>query len=198
MKLLMMLISVFALSVVAETVTLLPSADTYTIPAGGCFGNQNQILCANKTSAGHPDERMLLLWDLSDYSGREVSSALLNLDVFYQCGSGSGTVTQFFAAVEEWDESWSGTHVSIESTPSGNYHFLGCGWSQIEIDDLVQRWLNGEITNFGIVFKVNGTYPFTKCYSRETTHSPFLELTMTENAFEASTWAGIKRTMSED
>ena len=182
----------------AETVTLQPTADTYTIPAGGCFGNQNQILCANKSSAGHPDERMMLLWDLSEYSDRELTSAFLNLNVFYQCGSGSGTVTSFFAATEAWDESWSGSHVSIESTQSGGYHFLGYGWCQVGVDALVQRWLSGEISNFGLVFKVNGTYPYTKCYSRETDSSPYLELCFGENAIEANTWAGIKRTWAVD
>jgi len=183
---------------IAETVTVMPSADTYTVPSGGRFGFGNEILCANKSSAGHPDERMLLLFDLSEYAGEDVISAELNLDVFYQCGSGSGTVTQFFGATEEWDENWSGAHVSIESSSSGSYHFLGYGWSQVDISSLVQRWLAGEIPNYGLVFKVVGTYPFTKCYSRETTHSPFLELTLNENAFEANTWAGIKKTWNMD
>ena len=188
------LIFLFALLAFAETVTVQPMADTYTIPAGGCFGNENEILCANVSSAGHPDERMMLLWDFGEYSGRDVTSALLNLNVFFQCPSGSGTMTQFFALTEDWDESWSGSHVSTEATLSGSYHFLGLGWCQVEIGALVQRWLSGEISNFGIVFKVNGAYPYTKCYSRETGDSPYLELTFSENALEANTWAGIKGT----
>lgn len=190
----LLLVLLIAYGAIAETITVSPLADTYTVPTGGCFGFENEIRCANKSSAGYPDERMQLLFDLSEYSGENVISAKLNLEVFYQCGSGSGTVTQYFAATEEWDENWNGTHVSIEATPYGSYHFLGYGWSQVDVTTLVQGWLNGEISNYGIVFKVNGTYPFTKCYSRETTHSPFLEITLSENAFEANTWAGIKRT----
>jgi len=189
-----MILLTAALAVMGETVTVQPAADTYTIPAGGCFGSENAIMCANKPSAGHPDERMLLLFDLTEYQGREVVSAEVNLDVFFQCGSGSGTNTEFYAAAEEWDESWSGAHVSIEASPSGDYHFIGMTWHQIEIGSLVQRWLDGEIPNYGVVFKVNGTYPWTKCYSRETAYSPFLELELAENAFSTCTWAGIKRT----
>ncbi|PIE52026.1 hypothetical protein CSA37_08685 [Candidatus Fermentibacteria bacterium] len=198
MKTSVIILMIAAIAVMAETVTVNPSADTYTIPAGGNFGSQNKIQCANKPAAGHPDERMMFLFDLSAYAGRTVESAVLNLEVFFQCGSGSGTNTQFFAATQSWDESWSGAHVSIESSPSGTYHFSGIKWHQIDVTDLVQRWVDGEIDNYGIVFKVLGTYPWTKCYSRETTHSPFLELTMSGNALSSNTWAGIKSTWMVD
>jgi len=193
---LILLLAAFALH--AETVTIQPSADTYTIPAGGCFGSENEIMCANKSSAGHPDERMLLLFDLSPYAGRDLVLAELNLKVSFQCGSGSGTNTRFFAATEAWDESWSGAHVDMESTFSGNYHFIGMKWHQVDITDLTRRWISGELTNFGIVFQVNGVYPWTKCFSRETGNSPFLELTFSGQALENTSWAGIKRTWAEN
>lgn len=191
MRILAVLIAV-ALSAHGEGYVLAPASDSYTIPAGGCYGTEIELLLANKSSSGHPDERSMIFWDLSEYAGRTVLSAVIRIDVFFQCGSGSGTDTEFFAATGYWDESWSGAHVPIETSPSGEYFFLGNGWHEIEASSLVQRWLSEEIPNYGVVFRVNGVYPYTKCRSRETTSGPELVLELEDNHLEPYTWAGIK------
>lgn len=181
-----------ALAAYGENIVLAPSSDSYTIPAGGCHGAESELLLANKSSSGHPDERTMIFWDLSEYSGRTVVSAVIRLNVFFQCGSGSGTDTEFFSAVQYWDESWSGAHVAIESLPSGEYFFLGNGWHEIDASALVQRWLSEEIPNYGVVFRVSGAYPYTKCRSREANNGPELVLQLEENHIEPHTWGGIK------
>lgn len=189
------ILTLAAFAALAETVTLEPSADTYTFPSGGCYGDDIQLLMANKPAAGHPDERTMLQWDLAEYEGRIVLFAEIKLNVFFQCGSGSGTDTNLYAVTETWDETWSGAHASIEAAPSAEYFFLGNGWHEIEVTNLVQRWLSGDVDNNGVSFKVDGTYPYTNCHSRETQYSPVLEITLEENALTPCTWAGIKRSL---
>ena len=46
-----------ALAAYGESLVLAPSSDSYTIPAGGCYGTEIELLLANKSSSGHPDER---------------------------------------------------------------------------------------------------------------------------------------------
>jgi hypothetical protein len=188
----MMLLIVTLNFVFAETVSLDPVADTFTTPSGGCHGTEETLDIANKASAGHPDERTMLVFDLSDYAGRTLISATLNLNAYFQCPSGTGTNTQLFAAEQAWDETWSGTHVSHTSQIWQSYHFLGLGWHHLDVTDLVAEWLSGSFVNHGFVIQVDGVYPYTRFHSRETSNSPYLTLEMEELALGADTWAGIK------
>jgi len=176
-----------------EIIVLDPVADTYTLPAGGCFGTSNELLLANKSSSGHPDERTMILWDLSAYEGRCVNSATLKVNVFFQCPSGQGTYTQIYAVTESWDESWSGAHASCAASPAVSYHFTGTGWHEIDVTELVSQWLSCELDNCGLVLKVAGVYPYTKFRSRETgANGPLLEVDLEQQALEAVSWAGVK------
>ncbi|MCK5131287.1 MAG: DNRLRE domain-containing protein [Candidatus Sabulitectum sp.] len=184
---------IFTALLFGETVSLNAVADTYTLPAGGCFGTSNTLLIANKSASGHPDERTMILWDLSAYQGRSVNSAALKINAFFQCGSGQGTNTKVYAGTQIWDESWSGTHVSCAVDPVAVYHFVGLGWHQIDITGLVSQWLSGGVDNCGLVLKVAGVYPYTKFHSRETgANGPILVLDLEEQNLDAMTWTGVK------
>lgn len=176
-----------------ETVELDPVEDTYTIPAGGCFGSLNELDIANKSSAGHPDERTMILWDTSEYEDRVVISGTLKINAFFVCPSGEGTYTKIYAVTQSWDESWSGTHASHAADPVVSYHFLGTGWHEVDVTALVSQWLSGGQENFGLVIQVVGVYPYTKFRSRETgSNGPVLEIVLQQQALEAVSWAGVK------
>ncbi len=194
------LLSVLLITVVAmaETVTLEPINDTYTQDVPGCHGNKTNLILVNKPSCGQPDTRVSIMWDLSEYVGVDITSAVMKLDAYFQCGSGTGTSCNIYAITEEWDESWSGSHHAHETAGSGTYFFQGLGWHDIDVTDLVQRWVNGEIDNNGLVLRVVTIYPATKFYSSETVNSPELVLTYEGHALSANTWAGIKSTWAVD
>ena len=174
------------------TVDLLPSDDTFTKPAGGCNGSLNHLDLANRPSSGHPDERVMILWDLSEYMGATVESATLYTNAFFQCPSGAGTFTKFYHATESWDESWSGAHVQHGTTSWLSHHYSTLGWTGVDVTDLVQEWLGGSIENHGIVLQVSGVYPWTKFHSREVSgNSPYLRLELPE-ALNQGTWGSIK------
>jgi hypothetical protein len=185
-QLLMLLCSMTA------TVQLPPAADTYTLPSGGCWGSETHLQVANKPASGHPDERAMLMWDLEDWSGATVTSAEMRLNIFFQCPSGQGTYVEVYAVTEEWDESWSGSHASRGTEVWATHHFEDLGWDTVDITDLVQAWVDGEMDNHGLVMVVDGVYPWTKFHSREASQGqPCLELEA-DLAFDQTTWAGVK------
>ncbi len=176
----------------SDTFDLLPVEDTYTLPSGGCYGSLNYLQIANKPASGHPDERAMMLWDLSEHMGATATNATLYINIFFQCPSGAGTYTEFYHATESWNESWSGAHVQHGSTSWQSYHYSTQGWVGVDVTDLVQAWLDGTIENHGVVLQVAGVYPWTKFHSRETSsNSPYLRLEFPE-ALEQDTWGSIK------
>ena len=178
----------------SDTFDLVPAADTYTLPSGGCYGALNYMQIANKPASGHPDERAMMLWDLSEHMGATATSATLYINIFFQCPSGAGTYTEFYNATEPWDESWSGAHVQHGSTSWRSYHYSNSGWVGVDVSDLVQAWLDGTIENHGVVLQVAGIYPWTKFHSRETSaNSPYLRLEFPQ-ALNPDTWGAIKAT----
>lgn len=190
--------AILALAAIGLSQTLLiePVSDTYTLPGGGCFGTDVELLLGNKPSSGHPDERTMIIWSLDEYAGYEVQAAALRLNVFFQCPSGSGTATTVHGAMQSWDETWSAGHIQIQNEAAADYFFLGTGWHEIDVTELVQQWLFGEIENNGLVIKVNGIYPWTKCHSRETEDGPVLEMTLVEQSFDCLSWGGIKKALN--
>jgi hypothetical protein len=176
----------------AETVTLEADMDTYTLPTGGCFGASGELWHANKPAVGHPDERVMVHFDLSGYTESDLESATLHMKVFFQCPSGQGTFSHVLAVTEPWDESWSGTHAACGTTVYQSYHFLGMGWHELDVTALVEDWLDGSLANQGLVLKVIGIYPWTKFRSRETAFAPYLTIEIDEQALESTTWGGIK------
>lgn len=169
-----------------------PQADTYTMPSGGCWGTETHLQIANKPAVGHPDERVMIRWDLEEWSGSDVSSAEVFLNAYFQCPSGQGTYVEVFAVTEDWDESWSGAHAQHGTEVWATHHFDDLGWDSVDITGLVQAWVDGGLENYGLVMVVDGTYPWTKFHSREASQNrPYLELEL-DLAFDGSTWAGIK------
>jgi hypothetical protein len=194
MKALALLLALSAMAV-ADTYDIDAMMDTYTKPTGGCYGYGNELCLANYSASGHPDERVMIYFDLSGYMGDVLNSATLNVFAFFQCGSGQGTNTQIFAVTQVWDESWAGAHATHDPNVYQTYFFQNLGWHDIDVTSLVSDWLDGSVTNHGLVIKVLGVYPWTKLRSRETTLVPYLTVDIQEQALQQTTWGSLKASL---
>ncbi len=183
---------------VSYAVDISPAADMTTTPTETATTTGYIEICF-RPAHGHPDTRGSILFDLSDYSGWAAESAILNVDVFYISGCGLPTTFHTFAATEEWDESWTGTHLSHGTTYWGIFTLDELGWYQLDITDLVNAWLSQSVDNYGLVFEsVNNNQAEHRFYSNNASVStvrPYLTLTFPES-LENTTWAGIKQTVN--
>ncbi len=143
----------------------------------------------------HPDTRGSLQFDLADYAGWTAESAIINIDVFYMSGCGLPTTFHTYAATEEWDESWTGNHLTHGTTDWGTFTINELQWYQFDVTDLVNSWLSGSLENNGLVFEsVNNNQAEHRFYSNNASVPsvrPFLTLTFPQ-ALQNTTWAGIK------
>ena len=173
---------------------LYPIADMTTTPTES-FATTAYVEICYRPAHGHPDTRGCLLFDLSDYSGWTAESAILNLDVFYQSGCGLPTSFYTYAATEDWDESWSGAHLTHGTESWGTFTLDATGWYQLDITALVNSWLSGATPNHGLVFEsINSNQAEHRFYSINAAASevhPYLTLSFPED-FDALSWAGIK------
>jgi hypothetical protein len=178
----------------AAAAELNPTADMTTTPTGSAAGTAYIEVCF-RPAHGHPDTRGCMLFDLGEYAGWTVESAILNINVFYQSGCGLPTSFNTFAATEEWDESWTGTHLTHGSTNWGTFTVNGINLYQLDITDLVGAWLSGSIPNNGLVFEsIDSNQAEHRFYSLNASVPevrPYLTLTFPE-AFESVSWAGVK------
>ncbi|HOP27623.1 MAG TPA: DNRLRE domain-containing protein [Candidatus Sabulitectum sp.] len=182
------------LGAMAGTVVVNPIADMTTTPTGAATTTAYVEIC-HRPAHGHPDTRGAIVFDLSGHAGWTAESAILNLDVFYQSGCGLPTSFNTWAATEEWDETWSGTHLQQGSDNWGMFTFSGTGWYQMDITDLVNAWLSGSASNYGLVFQaVDSNQAEHRFYSSNAVDPevrPFLSITFPES-FDQMTWTAIK------
>lgn len=178
----------------ASAIDLSPTADMTTTPSGAATTTSYIEICF-RPAHGHPDTRGSILFDLSPYTGWNIESAILNIDVFYKSGCGLPTTFHTYAATEQWDESWTGTHLTHGTTDWGIFTVNDLQWYQLDITDLVNAWLSQSVDNYGLVFEsVNNNQAEHRFYSNNASDQsvrPFLTLTFPQ-ALESITWAGIK------
>lgn len=178
----------------AAAVELSPVADMTTIPTGSSTGTAYIEICY-RPAHGHPDTRGCLLFDLDEYAGWTVGTAILNINVFYQSGCGLPTSFNTFAATEEWDESWTGGHLTHDTTNWGTFTVNGVNVYQLDITDLVAAWLSNSIPNNGLVFEsIDSNQAEHRFYSLNASVPevrPYLTLTFPQ-ALESISWAGVK------
>ena len=178
----------------AGTVDVHPVADMTTTPTGAATATAYVEIC-HRPAHGHPDTRGSMVFDLSGHTGWTAESAILNLDVCYQSGCGLPTSFNTWAAAEEWDETWSGSHLLHGSDNWGMFTFSGTAWYQLDITDLVNAWLSGSVPNHGLVFQaVDSNQAEHRFYSNNAVDPevrPFLSITF-PGSFTQMTWTGIK------
>jgi len=158
--------------------TIEPQYDMYTDPDHTGAHPVTELWVANYAPMSNY-QRIMIMFDLSSYMGGSIDSAFLNIDRFFGCPHGDPTHTKIYGITKSWDESWpENVHISHGTTEWASYTFSSNGWHEIDITPLVNEWLNGTITNYGLVIQALSGNKWSKFYSREASSSvrPYLEL----------------------
>lgn len=170
--------SVFILTAICQAETVDVTYDTYTVPDGGQKnGELAEFWAGKRPGCGH-DENGMVYFDLSPYMGFTIESAVFNVNRFFGCAS-NVTNADIFAATESWDESYAGGHISHDNQVWANEIINNNGWWAIDIKDLVQAWLNGEMTNYGFVMECHTGSGTSKFHSKDASNTdvrPYLEI----------------------
>jgi hypothetical protein len=180
-------ILVTVLTLLADTVTIVPCDDMYTDPDHpGTNPVITELWTADFNPSGH-FERIMIKFNISPYIGQTAESAILHLTRFYSCPTGGTTASTFYAISEEWDEeTWDHTvHIQYDSSVNMPYVFSGNGGNtivqfEVDITDFINVLLEGSFENNGFVIKANSNQKFSKFYSKEysnTDYHPSLEIT---------------------
>lgn len=178
------LVFAFVTFVNADTVVITPCDDMYTdVEHPTLPPTTTELWVAEFQPMGH-FERIMIKFDLDQFTGQTIESATLNLNRFMGCPQGGTTSTNFYAITEDWDEeTWnSHTHAQYDSYVWASYGFNVNGWHNIDISQLVQAWINGDIENYGLLIRAQTGSKFSKFYSKEHSNStlhPYLEVNYT-------------------
>ena len=178
------LVFAFVTFVNADTVVITPCDDMYTdVEHPTLPPTTTELWVAEFQPMGH-FERIMIKFDLDQFTGQTIESATLNLNRFLGCPQGGTTSTNFYAITEDWDEeTWnSHTHAQYDSYVWASYGFNVNGWHNIDISQLVQAWINGDIENYGLLIRAQTGSKFSKFYSKEHSNStlhPYLEVNYT-------------------
>jgi len=168
--------STFALMVIgaalvgAQTITLFPSGDMTTNDGqSGMSPPVEQLWIANWIPMQN-FQQTLIRFDLSAYAGYSITNATLNLYQFFHAPDGTPTPSKIYAITEDWDEdTWpANTHISHGTTEYAAPVFTtALGWYPIDINDLVAGWIDGSVTNYGLVIIANSGTKFAEFYSKD-------------------------------
>ena len=163
------------MTVNAGTSTMFPASDQLWISDWAEMQNHHQTM---------------FKFDLSAYSGQTLANATLKIFQYFHAPDGSPTPAKIYAITETWDESsWpENTNISHSATEYATVNFTATtGWYEIDITNLVNEWLEGGITNNGLIIVANPNTKFAQFYSKETsdeTHKPRIELNLTNGINE--------------
>ncbi|MCK4595010.1 DNRLRE domain-containing protein [bacterium] len=179
-------------------VTLYPTDDTYTEPGGGNHGADPQLWVANYSPSGH-FERTNVRFDLNEYDGEAVVSAIVHMYRFFSCPSGGVCMVDFYDITQDWDEdTWGGGHLDHSDTVWHTQGFSTAGgdqsWEEIDLTDLFDAWLNTDMSDYGFVMHARSGSKFAKFYSKEyqEAYRPHVVLTLSGSNVEETSFGWIK------
>jgi len=178
------LIIAFVSLIHADTIVIEPCDDMYTdVEHLTLPPTTTELWVAEFQPAGH-FERIMIKFDLDQFTGQAIESATLNLNRFLGCPQGGTTSTNYYAITEDWDEeTWnSHTHAQYDSYVWASYGFNVDGWHNIDITQLVQAWIDNGLENYGLLIRAQTGSKFSKFYSKEHPNSnlhPYLEVDYT-------------------
>ena len=168
----------------ADTVVITPCDDMYTdVEHPTLPPTTTELWVAEFQPAGH-FERIMIKFDLDQFTGQTIDSATLNLNRFMGCPEGGTTSTSFYAITEDWnEETWNPhTHAQYDSYVWASYGFNVNGWHNIDITQLTQAWIDEDVENYGLLIRAQTGSKFSKFYSKEHSNSnlhPYLEVNYT-------------------
>ena len=161
---------------------LYPQHDTYSVAEGGQQnGALAEIWAGKRPSCGH-DENTMIFFDLGTYEGETIESAILHMNRFFGC-SVNFTNANFYHATMAWDETYDGSHIDHGTQSWANVVFNANGWWEIDITNLVQAWLDGDIINYGLVIECQTGSGTSKFHSKDAANQdvrPYLEIQLNE------------------
>ncbi|MDD3533953.1 MAG: DNRLRE domain-containing protein [Candidatus Cloacimonetes bacterium] len=195
-----LLLICFAAFSYAELVSLSPTDDMYTDAENpGTSAVTTELWTANFSASQH-FERIMLNFDLSEYTGQSAQTATLHLTRFYSCPSGGTTATTFYAISEAWDENtWDYTqHIQYDPAVNMPYVFSGTGGGAIvqfavDVTGFINQFLDGSFENHGFAILANSNQKFSKFFSKEYANAdyrPRLDISFEETGVDDNT-AGI-------
>ena len=159
-----------------------PSDDLYTDPDGGTGHphpvEQTGLWTADFDFSGH-HQRIMLKWDLSEFAGQTVDSASLNIYRYMRCPNDYYTNCDLYTITEDWtEETWNDyVHISHSASSSMSYNFgPALDWYRLDVSDVVNQWLGGTLSNYGIVIQARYGEKWSRFYSKEGTYPPYLEI----------------------
>lgn len=166
----------------AQTIEIYPTDDMTTNTGSSTMFPENDELWIANWAAMQNYHQTLIKFDLSQYSGQTITTGKLNIYQHFHAPDGSPTPSKIYAVTENWDEStWPTssniTHGTAEyATPNFT---TTLGWYEIDITTLVNEWLAGTTTNYGLVIIANSGTKFSEFYSKDAadgTKHPYLEI----------------------
>lgn len=178
----------------AQTITVYPSDDmTTNSGTSTMFPSDEQLWVANYDGMQN-FHQILIKFDLTSYMGQTITSAKINLNQFFHAPNGSPTPSKIFAISEDWDETtWLiSSNVSHEDNVYATPNFTSTlGWYEIDVTDLVNKWLNSNVENNGLVIIGDSGTMFAEFYSKDAAdqpNHPFLEIEGVTGITEMSTY----------
>lgn len=171
------------------TITLQPDAEGIDSIVETAFPDNNYGIwpMAAVGNSASTIIRMYIEFDLSSIPADvRITDADLTLYQYFTNGSDNFTIG-LYAVTGDWDEStidWDPQPISSTDVEITNSITAGATtWESWDIDTLVQGWLDGTITNYGMMLKdidessVNTiAYFYTSNYTTDTTKRPKLEI----------------------
>ena len=170
-----------------ETIILQPGAEGKDAYVVSTFLNTNWDYSYTWVGNwGSEIERTYIQFDLSTVpAGAVVDDADLKLYQYNSVGSGS-FIVGLYQVISGWEESnvtWSNQPDSSTEAEASRNIYTSTTWRNWDIDDLVKSWLDGSITNYGMLLKatneasINMKAAFrTSDYTIDTTKRPKLEI----------------------
>ncbi|MHA2294365.1 MAG: DNRLRE domain-containing protein [Candidatus Hodarchaeales archaeon] len=169
-----------------DSATFNPSKDAYIL-SGGPVGNENlNYGLSNTLSVGYSGAgyryHSLIHFNLDSIAGASITSATLRLNISDFSGISWSCNYNIHCINDNWDEStvtWSNSVNDYNSTPETFFHFdwSSLGWYEIDLNDTVQDWVSGDVTNLGLRIVHNSSYAGGRHYdfdSSEGLYSPEL------------------------
>jgi hypothetical protein len=172
-----------------STITLQPGTEGMdgvvmdTAPSGN-YGDLSYSIIGNALSA---ILRLYIKFDLSTVpANARITGAYLGLYQYATLGTDNFTIG-LYTITGDWDEStitWNLQPISsTDAEITNNINAGAITWESWNIGDLVQSWLDGDITNYGMVLKDTEeslvdtvAYFYTSDYTTDTTKHPKLEI----------------------
>jgi hypothetical protein len=163
-----------------------PSDDMYSDPDDGAGHIHPQpvseLWTADHSACQNHHERIMMRFDLDDYMGMEIDSAFLNIYRWFRCPNDYFTACDFYYINQDWSEdAWNEySHIGYEASSFFSYEFgPENDWYRIDIQTgVIEDWLDGTVTNYGLVIQAKYNEKFSKFYSKEgpAGFRPYLEM----------------------